>query len=190
MEELKKYKWYVLLAIVIGIGGLVYFFMGEEEVPDSVFPIPIEENPIISEPSTIFVDVKGAVVKEGVYVLEEGDRVKDAIELAGGFLTDANKNLINLAQILSDEMLLYVPFQSEEVVGGPNNASIDDGKINLNTASQSELETLPGIGPSKAIAIIDYRETNGGFKTIEDLKNIGGIGEKTFEKLKEHIKIK
>lgn len=189
MEELLKYKWYVLLAVVIAISGLVYFFMGEKEVPESIFPIPIEENPVINEPTTIFVDVKGAVVKEGVYVLEEGSRVKDVIDLAGGFTTEANKNAINLAQMVSDEMLLYIPFQSDEVVGELSNVTtIDDGKINLNTASQSELETLPGIGPSKALAIIDYRETNGGFKTIEDLKNIGGIGEKTFEKLKEQIK--
>lgn len=190
MKELLKYKWYVLLAVVIGISGLVYLSMGEDEIPESIFPIPIEESSVISETSTIFVDVKGAVVKEGVYVLDEGSRVKDVIDLAGGFLNDANKNVINLAQILTDEMLLYIPFRSEEVVGGQVNVTIDDGKINLNTASQSELETLPGIGPSKALAIIDYRETNGGFQTIEDLKNIGGIGEKTFEKLKEQIKTK
>ena len=148
----------------------------------------LEDDKVV-EQVELFVDVKGAVVKEGVYSLQQGARVKDAIELAGGFLSDANKNAINLAQLLTDEMLLYIPFidESSEMI---QMQPVDDGKVNLNTATSADLQTLPGIGPSKALAIIEYRETNGAFKTIDDLKKVAGIGEKTYEKLKENIKIK
>lgn len=190
MEWLKKFKWYIVTFVLLIVSGLLYFLSLEEEIDENLFPVNIEENYQQLEKNTIYVDLKGAVVKEGVYVLEEGARIKDVIELAGGFLPDANKHAINLAQLLSDEMLLHVPYQSDDINEGQLATTVDDGKVNLNTASQSELETLPGIGPSKALAIIDYRETNGGFKTIDDLKKIGGIGDKTFEKLKEHIKTK
>ena len=120
----------------------------------------------------------------------------DIIEKAGGLLDSADKNNINFAMKVVDEMVLYIPAIGEQnpidgwcqrLSGSLQEGSTADGKINLNSATESELQTLPGIGPSKALAILEYRETNGSFKTIEDLMEISGIGEKTFEKLKEHI---
>lgn len=98
---------------------------------------------------------------------------------------------------VADEMVLYIPFIGEEsqaTMGNQNGISVvgasqGSGKIGLNTASEAELETLPGVGPSKATAILEYRETNGRFHSIEELMEISGIGEKTFEKLKEHVSV-
>ncbi|HEY4550350.1 MAG TPA: helix-hairpin-helix domain-containing protein, partial [Bacillus sp. (in: firmicutes)] len=106
-------------------------------------------------------------------------------------------NNINFAMKVVDEMVLYIPAIGEQnptMAGAATSGSVQegttaDGKISLNSATESELQTLPGIGPSKALAILEYRETNGSFKKIEDLMEISGIGEKTFEKLKEHIAV-
>ena len=135
------------------------------------------------------VDVKGQVKFPGVYEGEEHLRVHDVIQLAGGFLEMANETAINLAQKISDEMVIYVPHLDEEI----NNASTatawspsqDEKKVSLNQATVGELETLPGIGPSKAAAIINYREEVGAFQSIDELTNVSGIGEKTLEKLRD-----
>ena len=184
------YKKYIFIVTGVFIVFILYLSFGQQEEIETV-PFVFEEieTKDVVEQVDIFVDVKGAVVKEGVYSLQQGARVKDAIELAGGFLEDANKNAINLAQLLTDEMLLYIPFLHESTQA-IQVQPVDDGKVNLNTATSSDLETLPNIGPAKALAIIQYREKNGPFQSIEDLKNVDGIGEKTYEKLKENIKIK
>ena len=136
------------------------------------------------------VDVKGQVKFPGVYEVEEHLRVHDVIQLAGGFLEMANETAINLAQKISDEMVIYVPHLDEEI----NNTSTDawspsqkKKKVSLNQATTGELETLPGIGPSKAAAIIKYREEVGAFKSIDELTNVSGIGEKTLEKLRDSL---
>jgi len=155
---------------------------GEEEVPPE--QLPVEE---------ILVDVKGAVQKPGVYKAKMGERVIDLIDRAGGVTEAADSKAINFAMRVTDEMVLYVPHIGEEVVNVDMTASAsgesNSGKINLNKASQSELETLPGIGPVKAQAIIEYRDSSGPFKAIEDIMEISGFGQKTFEKLKEHISV-
>ncbi|MBT2660736.1 helix-hairpin-helix domain-containing protein [Bacillus sp. ISL-45] len=138
-------------------------------------------------------DIKGAVVNPGVYQINEGGRVIDLIELAGGLEQDADTAAINFALYVHDEMAIYVPRIGEEVKAVlPAQLGESDGKgtVNLNSAESSELQTLPGIGPAKADAIIKHRETNGPFKSIEDLKEISGIGVKTFEKLKDLISVK
>ncbi|MET3574709.1 helix-hairpin-helix domain-containing protein [Bhargavaea ullalensis] len=150
-----------------------------------------------SSAAVIFVDVKGAVAKPGVYSAEEGDRVIDAVGRAGGFLPDAVPDAVNHAERLRDEMVIYVPFLlqeggEEETAGasaapGPPVWGGDDGRVNLNTADAAELMTLPGIGPAKAEAIIAHREQNGPFGSPEDLMQISGIGEKTFARLEELI---
>ena len=137
------------------------------------------------------VDVKGQVKFPGVYEVEEHLRVHDVIQLAGGFLEMANETAINLAQKISDEMVIYVPHLDEEI----NNASTatawspsqDEKKVSLNQATTGDLETLPGIGPSKAAAIIKYREEVGAFQSIDELTNVSGIGEKTLEKLRDSL---
>ena len=145
------------------------------------------------ETITMMADVKGAVVKPGVYQIEEGGRVIDLIELAGGLQQDADTAAINFAMHVHDEMAVYVPKVGEEVndlLPAQSGDSAGKGKVNLNSAQSSELQTLTGIGPAKADAIIEHRETNGPFKAIDDLKEISGIGDKTFDKLKDQISVK
>ncbi|MDQ0218235.1 hypothetical protein ELQ35_00605 [Peribacillus cavernae] len=153
------------------------------------------------KPLVVKVDIKGAVKMPGVFTAKEGDRVIDLITRAGNFTANADKDKVNLAQLVEDQMVIYVPEVGEET-GMPiaeipaAGAAVTNGsasgageKVNLNTAVQADLETLPGIGPSKATAILEYREKSGPFKTIEDMKNITGIGDKTFEKLKDSISV-
>lgn len=156
------------------------------------------QQPEIQLAMTVFVDVKGAVNYPGVFELTDEHRIIDAIELAGGYTAEADPNLINHAQKLVDEMVIYVPQVGEEVpellelaVAGSATKSgeSNSGKVNLNKASEAELATLPGIGPSKAQAIIAYRDETGKFQTIDDLKKVTGIGEKTYDRLKDLIEI-
>ena len=166
----------------------------EEELPmDSNEPQPLEleENP--QEEENLVVDVKGAIKSPGVYEMKLGDRVIDVIEQAGGLHENADSNNVNFAMKLVDEMVLYIPIVGEELtpeptVGGVQNQG--DGKVNLNKASEAELQTLTGVGPAKATAIIEYRDQNGGFKKVEEIMEISGIGEKTFEKFKDQITVR
>ncbi|WP_422444621.1 helix-hairpin-helix domain-containing protein [Thermoanaerobacterium sp. DL9XJH110] len=198
----------LLLALVIFSGGMVYYVFFKEE-PDVAFKL--EEGPAVpvsvpvaqEEPKKIMVYVTGAVKNPGVYTLEEGKRVKDAIEAAGGNLPEADLLRLNLAQKLRDEDKLYVPRvgefpEGQEEPGGGNTgmagatvgiSSFSDNKININTADLVELDTLPGIGPTTAQKIIDYRNQNGPFKSIEEIKNVSGIGDKKFEEIKDKIKV-
>ena len=133
----------------------------------------------------IFVYVCGAVMSEGVYQLSAGSRVCEAIEKAGGFSEDAARTSVNQAKILVDEECVYIPVIGENV----ETQVVDDGKININNATKSELMNLPGIGAAKAEGIIDYREKNGAFKTIEDIMNVSGIKQALFEQIKDLIKV-
>jgi competence protein ComEA len=147
-------------------------------------------------PIVIVIDVKGAVRYPGVYSLQEGDRLIDAINAAGGYLPNADSRMLNHAMKLADEFLVYVPIEGEVPLDGElnlligNSSNQDDGKVNINTANVEELITIPGIGPAKAAAIIQHRNTNGAFKTPESLMDISGIGLKTYEKLEQLIKVK
>lgn len=145
----------------------------------------------------MMVDVKGAVKNPGVYLVTAGERVVDVLAKAGGLTEDADDAKINLSQKVIDEMVIFVPRKGEELdsivsfpaIAGGGSAN-DDRKININTADREELQALPGIGPAKADAIIEYRESNGPFQKIEDIMNVSGIGEKSFEKLQERITVK
>lgn len=211
-----KYGKSVVFPAVVMVAAIIYFTSTQgkdEEALQSMDLLTSVEQPMVSEaqqaveeevalPESVIVDVKGAVKYPGVVQLTTEDRVMDAIEAAGGYTELANPVTINHAQKLVDEMVIYVPQQGENVeelaiqsaaaatIAGASSGAKDDGKVNINTATEAELTTLSGIGPSKAAAIITYREENGGFKTIEDLKNVSGIGEKTFEKLQNSIKVK
>ena len=157
------------------------------------------EPPQIELPSVVLVDVKGAVKYPGVYELTAEQRIVDAIEQAGGYVTGADPTWINHAQKLQDEMVIYVPLEGEELaesmqsfpmIQSPSAQSSSPGKVNLNQADETALMTLPGIGASKAQAILSYREEAGRFQTVDDLKQVSGIGEKTYERLKELIEVK
>ncbi len=152
---------------------------------------PVNENPIVA--STLMIDMKGQVAKPGVYELPAGSRMQDAINAAGGFTPEADSRAINLALIVVDETSLYVPANGEEVVlpAVSTTASASGSSlININTATEAELMELPGIGPSKAAAILAYREEAGSFKAPEELTEVTGIGDKSFEKLKDLIIVK
>lgn len=166
--------------------------------------IETEEDGMISEKDTlqnnenIFVDVKGAVQSPGVYEMESGTRVIDCIEKAGGLVPEAEQKLINLAQRLEDQMVIYIPVVGEELVDihtttinpiGTETLSNGTSKINLNQATKEELKQLNGIGDVKADNIISYRETNGQFQNIEEIKNVSGIGAATFDKIQEEITV-
>jgi competence protein ComEA len=151
-----------------------------------------------AEQLNVVIDIQGAVAKPGVYTLSGDARVYQAVEMAGGLLPEADEKLINRAQRLADGMMLYIPRKGEQRFSLPPGASIMAGdgrsdaavqgeKINLNTATAEQLQTIPGIGPSKSAAIIQYREEHGPFKTVEDLTNVSGIGPKTVEKMKDKI---
>lgn len=158
------------------------------------------ENETPAEPVIIKVDVKGAVQAPGLFTAQAGDRVIDLITDAGSFTDKADKDKVNFAQIVEDQMVIYVPEIGEEdkgilediQVGPPGNAAAkgpSGRQVNLNTATQEDLETLTGIGPSKAIAILEYREKVGKFKQVDELKKVSGIGDKTFEKLQDSISV-
>ena len=152
-------------------------------------PVPTEK-PII-------VHVTGAVPRPGVYALGQGSRVQDAISAAGGFLADAEKSGINLARALEDGEQLEIPYAegASPVIGTEipplvlTEPSSNSELININTASQAELETLPGIGATTAQRIIEYREQNGPFVNTEDIINVAGIGSGTYERIKDLITV-
>jgi len=149
-----------------------------------------EPSPTIS---LIQVHVAGEVIVPGVYTLPDGAIVQDAIEAAGGPTEQAKEELLNLAAILTDGQRIYVPSSEEaqpSLDTGQRNLDVDTGTlININTANQEELESLPGIGSVRAQAIIAYRTQNGFFLTIEDLLKVDGIGETTFNELKALITV-
>lgn len=138
--------------------------------------IEIEQN---NEPAILQVHVSGAVVNPGVYKLETGSRIIDAINAAGGFTADAIQDNLNLAKTIEDGEQIKVSTNTP--------AQSNNGKININTADLSQLQTLNGVGPSTAQKIIDYRNSNGSFKAIEDIKKISGIGDKTYAKFSDKI---
>ncbi|MFR2533943.1 MAG: helix-hairpin-helix domain-containing protein [Clostridia bacterium] len=168
-----------------------------------------EDEEIQKEEKQIKVHIMGQVQNQGIVNLKEGARVIDAVEAAGGMTNQADMSKINLAYVLEDGQKIYIPSMEEKekevyiskengdnvITGGKhvtNNAQSKEGKlmVNINTANQSELEQLPGIGAAIASRIIAYRNENGNFKSIEDVKNVSGIGNAKFNNIKEYISIK
>lgn len=148
---------------------------------------------ISEEKKEIFVDICGAVNFSQVVKLKEGDRVIDAVELAGGLTEKADVKRINLAKILYDGEKIIIPEIGEIIDNSEmvieNNIDTKENKININTASIEQLKSLNGVGDVLAERIIEYRKMNNGFKTIEEIKSVSGIGEKKFEGIKDGIKV-
>jgi competence protein ComEA len=146
----------------------------------------------------VIVHITGAVPRPGIYALPEGSRVQDGIAAAGGFLAEAERTDINLAAFLIDGEKIDIPFveggspvlptpiENNPVLPGPGSST---ELIDINTASSFELETLPGIGPTTAQKIIEYREQNGAFVSIEDIINVSGIGPGLYERIKDLITV-
>lgn len=161
------------------------------------------EQPEEAEPiqEIIIVDIKGAVKKPGVYQAEADMRVIDIIDLAGGLGESADADTVNLSQRVTDQMVIYIPAVGEEAFRPvaaqennlteqePGNEEAGNEKVDINTADAVLLQTLNGIGEKKAALIIAYREENGSFQTIEEIMEVSGIGEKTFEGFKDLIMV-
>jgi competence protein ComEA len=199
-EAIKKYdkRWYILLLAVF-IVAVVILFRNNEMIEKEQGSI-LESEQMMTEaaekkkekvqPKTIVVDIKGAVARPGVYEIKDAARVNEVVAMAGGFTKEADQTKVNLAAKVHDEMMIYVPARGETNIPSIDDSLIrsnDSNKIHINTASEEEILQLPGIGPAKAAAIIAYREEHGPFQKVEDLSNVTGIGEKTLEKIKEHI---
>ncbi len=138
----------------------------------------------------VVVHVLGAVTKPGLYRLPEGSRIVDAIAAAGGFAADADRGGLNLARVLQDAEQVIVPIAGAVPAAGAAPPGLSsDGRVNLNTADREALETLPRVGPAMAERILAWREANGGFRTVEDLMQVSGIGEKTFEAMREQVSV-
>ncbi len=170
-------------------GALAKAASGEAEIPAN--DKDPEEN---TEASVCYVYVCGEVLYPGVYRLSEGQRIYEAIGLAGGFTPEAAQSYLNLAQPVTDGMKIEVPDQEQASVMPAETAGIaavsaDSGKININTADRSQLMTLSGIGEARAEAIIAYRTEHGNFQTIEDIMKVSGIKDAAFQKIKEKITV-
>lgn len=203
MSRVEKYKKYFLVFVVIVVAiSVIYIFVPKKATVSDWEELPMEQSETLpaeitssSSSAKMVIDIKGEVKKPGVYELESGARVEEIVLLAGGFTDKAEERQLNLAEKLTDQQMIYVPNKEEAKelsipsVANEGNTSKESSLVNINTADLTELQTLTGIGPAKAQAIIDYRDENGQFKTIEELKEVNGFGEKTVEKLKESITI-
>ena len=204
----KNQKILVSIAVVIILLIIIYYFYqnfqntGYEEIEEISSKKQETEEKSKGE---ILIHITGAVKEEGVVRLKEGARVIDAIEESGGLLEGANLNKVNLAYPLSDGQKLYIPSDldeeteeiiiddvGEEIISGGDESieKSNSKKVNINTATQTELETLPGVGTSTAYNILQYRKENGLFSQVEDIKNVSGIGDAKFNQIKEFICVK
>lgn len=205
-----KYSRLLIPAAAVSLLALYFLFPhGESEgitaAPSDLIeaetPQPSETPTTIieteTEPQTILIEIKGQVASPGVFEMHSDARLHEAIKLAGGLLPDADELTLNLAMKLADEMSIYVPKVGETEAApavitqapGSEESQSSNGTININAADEAELIALPGIGPSKAAAIIAHREEHGPFTAIEGLKDVTGIGDKTFESLKDMISV-
>ena len=209
IEFLKQRKIIIIIAIlvIILIGWKYYDSKNYEEVnsQEILATNTKKENKNSNEEEDMMaVHITGEVKKSGVVKIKEGSRIEDIIEAAGGLTENADITNVNLAFVVEDGMKIRIPSINEEktdedyitedsgkgVIMTDENTSTSSSVININTASESELEQLPGIGPSISSRIIEYRNKNGKFKSIEDIKNVTGVGDSKFEKIKDLIKVK
>lgn len=203
----KIIKGGVILLIVLTALIVFFFRTGKEDEivlteNEGILVSEEEEGenvPLEASPDIVVVDVAGAVVSPSVVHLDAGARVDDAIRAAGGLAEDADVSAVNRAAVLSDGQKIYIPRTGEEAPEGGDaaadsagqnaSAGSDASKININTATAEELQSLKGVGPATADKIIEYRSLYGAFGSIEDIKNVSGIGDKTFDGFKDDITV-
>lgn len=221
LELINKYKYglvWIVVSVIIIIGS-IFFINNNRKIDNNqnnnlVEEMNLEENSLESLIESITIDIKGEVINPGVYELNKGSRVIDAIEISGGLTSKADTSNINLSKILNDENVIIINskeitqvvkyiekecncpsisdvcIDSKDIITNESTqVSKSNSKISINTATKEELMNLNGIGESKAKDIINYRNENGLFKNIEDIKNVSGIGDKLFEKIKEQITV-
>ena len=212
MENIKKYKniYIIICAVVVVICIIVCIFIDNNdagndyqtnEIADVSEQLQIENIANSKSEETIYIHISGEVVNPGIYELKGKVRIKDVVDIAGGFTENADLTNVNLAYCVSDGQKINIPNINDkkssdnvvisdsagESVINYGDGSIKENKVNINTATQTELETLTGIGPSIASKIIDFRAKNGKFKKNEDIKNVAGIGESKYESIKNEI---
>ena len=210
MAYLQRYRWVITVVLgLLAIGG-GYLLLGQSAPaqPSSSTVIliytptasPTETPRPTPTPAPIVVYVSGAVAQPGVYALPAGARVADALEAAGGATAEADLVQLNLARRVYDEGQIHVPCYGGPTLlpsapvprapaGEPADSGGPAGLININTAGLEELDSLPGIGPGYAQRIIDYRESNGPFQSIEEIQNVAGIGPSTFARIQSLITV-
>lgn len=197
VEQIRKWQEYFGWRRIVGsVLGVVAVLIGVTWLLSAPNP-PIEQKlPFATTPTTIatpdylVVHVVGAVHNPGVYKVTDGSRLFEVVYLAGGFRPDADQAGVNLAAVVSDGEQIYVPIVGEQSPAlSPRFNAERAGKININRASVDEIETLPGIGPTTAAAIVAYRETNGAFSAIEDLLRVTGIGDAKLAAIRELISL-
>lgn len=188
MPMFRKSLLVLLVLVIAALGGTMYGYYTEQQALS--IPPAVSESAEVKRAVTVY--VCGEVKKPGLVTLTEGQRVADAVNAAGGVIETADIDRINMAAFLEDGMQVRVPERVggfsdgvQSAVSGKN----AEGKINLNTAGEKELQELPGIGPAMSARIIEYRETNGAFQSIEDVKKVRGIGNAKFEKMKDKVTI-
>lgn len=196
-----------IVGVLIIVGAGVYIYMANKEEEEYNFnDFYANTEPDKKKENTIMVHITGEVKIAGIIELPEESRIADAIEQAGGVTEEADLDQVNLAFVLSDGQKIYIPNKKEREANegkvyitaeSGNNVIIKDKveggkkqKVNINEAKQEDLEELPGIGPSIAKKIIEYREQNGKFTSIDELQEVKGIGEAKFENIKEYITVK
>ena len=203
-----KIKYIIISALIIFM-MIAYYFMNKPKnieviqvdnteaftnnVSSEVTDDSIEQQNVVNEePKDMKVYISGEVVNPGVYNVTEDTRLIDVLEMAGGATDEADLDSVNLASYVEDAQQINIPkigevdtLQSQNISETNNNSKL----ININTATKEELMTLPAIGDVKADSIIEYRTSNGGFDSIDELKNVSGIGDKTFEGLQDLITI-
>lgn len=198
LNKKKKTLIFTVIIAVITITTVYRNYFSEEKYSIDESTQIIEETQETDKESDInevVVYISGAVKNPGVLTMTSEDRLADAIEMVGGTVDGADMNAVNLAEKLSDGKHYIIPKIGENVAPSGNNqvstsnSKGSDGKININTATAEELDKLPGVGESTAQKIISYREESGGFKSVEELKNVNGIGDKKFEDMKDSVTI-
>ena len=206
IEFLKQRKIVIIICIlvIILVGWKIYDSSNfETEEESQIMDSNIQESKTEDEEELVIVHVTGEVKKPGVVRVKEGSRVEDIVKAAGGLTENADISNINLAYVVEDGTKIRIPSTDDEKQEEYITQSIGEGIImqeesnnsrgsivNINTANETELEELPGIGASIAGRIIEYRNKNGKFKSIEDIKTVTGIGDSKFEKIKESIRVK
>ena len=185
---------------VVVVAALLFFWMGENDeksqikendrpVSEIVEQQSVEETAVDDVKSEIYVDISGCVYNPGVYKIKDGTRLFQVVEKAGGLTPEADTDSINQAEEVYDGQKILI---SSKGNSGENQMSLavqesQNGKININTADSLKLQEIPGVGPTTAQKIIDYRQNYGKFKSKEDIVNVSGIGEKTYENIKDYI---
>lgn len=188
-------KFYIIIIVIFIFLIGCYYLISKNDTKEYE-NIYLEDNVVIEnqvgeEISKIKIHIIGEVINPGMYELDEGARIYDAVRIAGGTTDVSDINKINLAYELSDGEKIYIPsIFDEENEYTLSNEEKNSNKININKATSEDLQTISGIGPSLASKIIAYREENGKFNSIEELKNVSGIGDKKYESISQFVVVK